>query len=145
VLYLSEDPEHAVAESLQHYRGQTIADAELHVGGFRLALGMVDPEAALANEIVDLCDPRVLDQLELGPDETASRDRRKTRHIAAMIHAAGRSGLRWWSALAGDWHTVVVFVDRAEGRLAFHEPEPLTLRHLVLRRAAHELGLRLSR
>ena len=42
----------------------------------------------------------------------AASDRRVTQGIAGRIHAAGHSGFRWWSALSGEWHTVVLFTDR---------------------------------
>lgn len=142
VLYVAETPAHAAAEMIQHYRGHRLEDSELRAGGYRLALARVTISASLGSRLVDLCDPAVLVALGLPPDETASANRRTTQAIAARIHAAGHAGLRWWSALTGDWHTVVLFRDRLEGGLAFETPEPLPLEHAALREAMRALGMK---
>ena len=145
VLYLAETPEHAVAEMIQHYRGQVLDEADLRIAGHPLALVALRPSMRIRKAVIDLCDPGVLARLGIRPDETASRDRRRTQGIAARIHAAGHAGLRWWSALSGDWHTVILFRNRL-GRFPAHgTPEPLTLEHAAVREAARALGVRLGR
>ncbi|HET7321302.1 MAG TPA: RES family NAD+ phosphorylase, partial [Longimicrobiaceae bacterium] len=144
VLYLAETPEHAVAEMVQHYRGQRLDDSDLRVAGHRLALVSVTLDAAVRDGVADLCDPAALLGLGVRPDETASRDRRVTQRIAASVHAAGHTGLRWWSALSGDWHTVVLFRDRLDPPPAYAPPEPLTLTTPALREAARSLGIALA-
>jgi hypothetical protein len=144
VLYLAESPEHAVAEMIQHYRGQVLDSADLRAGGHALALLGLRIAQPFRGDVVDLCDPRVLVRLGIRPDQTASRDRATTQRIAAMIHAAGHAGLRWWSALAGDWHTVVLFRDRLRTPLDADAPEPLTLEHPAVREAARALGIALE-
>ena len=140
VLYLAETPEHAVAEAIQHYRGQRLDAADIIVAGHSLALVAVTAPRATRKEVVDLCNPAVLMEHGIRPDQTASGDRRITQRIAASIHAGGHVGLRWWSALLGDWHTVVFFRDRA-GELAFGMPEPLSLQHGPVREAMRALGI----
>jgi hypothetical protein len=140
VLYLAETPAHAVAEALQHYRGQRLDDADLIVAGHPLALVAVTVPRQTLDGVVDMCDPAVLVQHGIKPDQTASGDRRVTQRIAATIHAVGEVGLRWWSALLGDWHTVVLFRDMV-GDLAFGAPEPLSLQHGAVREAMRALGI----
>lgn len=141
VLYLAETPEHAVAERIQHYRGQSLGKAELRVAGHELALVAVELPPQIRDSLADLCDPNTLIRHGIRPDETASRERRITQRIAAELHSAGHPGLRWWSALSGDWHTVVLFRDRIDPALKFGTPEPLTIEHSAVREAARVLGL----
>ncbi len=141
VLYLAETPEHAVAELVQQYRGQSLDDAELVAGGRRLALVAAALPDPLRGSVLDLCDAAELVRLGVRPDETASRDRGATQRIGAGVHAAGHAGLRWWSAFSGDWHTLLLFRDRMGEPLAFGTPEALTLDHPALREAARELGI----
>jgi hypothetical protein len=145
VLYLAETPEHAIAERIQSFRGQPLGEADLRVGGHDLALARVVLGETLLNRVADLCDPALLVQLALRPDRTASGDRSVTQAIAARIHTAGYSGLRWWSALLGDWHTLVLFRDRLGSALGFEPPEPLTLDHPSVREAMRALGIRAAR
>jgi hypothetical protein len=140
VIYLAETPEHAVAEMIQHYRGQTLDDADLHIASNPLALVSVEVDT-IVDDVVDLCDPAVLKRLAIRPDRTASSDRKSTQRIAAELHAAGYAGLRWWSALTGDWHTLVLFRDRTRDRLRFGEPEPLSLSHPAVIEATRALGI----
>lgn len=145
VLYLAETPEHAVAESIQHLRGQRLDDSDLLVQGRRLALVAGQVPGVLREAIADLCDPAVLLEMGVRPDETASRERRITQAIAAAVRAGGRPGLRWWSVFSGDWHTVVIFRGSAEDvgePVAYQQPEALSLEHGTVRDAARALGIR---
>lgn len=93
--------------------------------------------------MADLTRPAVLEQLALRPDVLASHDRRRTQAAARAVHAAGYAGLRWWSALTGEWHGLVLFLDRlAPAALRHGAPEPITPANLALCEAARLLGIR---
>ncbi len=136
VVYLAETAVHAVAEKLQRFRGQKINRKDLIESGRPLAL--VECQVGKIT-IADLCDPRVLVQHDIAPDVLASREVAKTQPVAAALSQAGFDGLRWWSALSGDWHTIVVF----QGDIAYGEPEPLTIGHKAVHEASVALGVRL--
>jgi RES domain-containing protein len=139
VLYLAETAVHAVAEKLQRFRGQRIDRHDLEESGWPLAL--VECRLPL-QKIADLCDPDVLAKHHIAPDVLASRDLGKTQGVARKLHTEGHGGLRWWSALSGDWHTIVLFVDRVSaGDLDYGKPELLTLSHPAVTEAATALGL----
>ncbi|HET9984975.1 MAG TPA: RES family NAD+ phosphorylase [Longimicrobiales bacterium] len=142
VLYLAETAEHAVAEMIQHYRGQLLEEPDLYQGGYALALVEVTIPEPVRQAVADLCDPAVLLRLGIRPDETASGDRRVTQRIAATVQGHGCSGLRWWSALSGDWHTIVLFLERLAPPLAYETPESLGLDHPAVAEAARVLGIR---
>jgi hypothetical protein len=61
----------------------------------------------------------------------------KTQRVAAALGDAGYHGLRWWSALSGDWHTIVVF----QGEIEYGKPEPLTIAHKAVLDASEALGI----
>ena len=93
--------------------------------------------------IADLCDPRALRSLGIAPDRVAARDREATQAIAAMVAETGASGLRWWSAFFGEWHTLALFVDRlASDALAFGKPRVIELGDSALTAALSALGMR---
>lgn len=138
VLYLAETPEHAIAEMIQHYRGHVLEPPDLIVAERPLALVSVLVKGA---RIADLCDPRELLRLDVRPDETASAERAVTQRIAGHIRATGFDGLRWWSALSGDWHSVVLFRDRIVAPLEFGSPLSLTLAEPVVLDAMRALGM----
>src|SRR2546425_1101629 len=137
VVYLAETAVHAVAEKLQRFRGQKIDRQDLIESGKTLAL----VEGQLRNiKLADLCDPHTLVKYDIRPDVLASRDIAKTHAVAAALHKEGFAGLRWWSALAGDWHTIVVF----EGAIEYGTPEPLTIAHPAVQDASVALGIQYS-
>lgn len=139
--YLAESPEHAIGEKLQHLRNRSLHDDFLFERGRRLAVCA----AELADDVVlaDLCDPGELARRALPPDRLAYRDRAVTQAIARDLHPdEALAGFRWWSALFGEWHTVVLFSDRmAEGALAFGEPGALELDSVAVVAAADALGI----
>ena len=137
VVYLAETAVHAVAEKLQRFRGQRIDRKDLIESGKPLAL--VECELGKI-KLADLCDPAVLVKHDIKPDVLASRQIAKTQGIAARLAKAGYAGLRWWSALSGDWHTIVVF----EGAIEYGKPEPLTIGHKVVVEASAALGIQRS-
>jgi hypothetical protein len=134
VVYLAESAVHAVAEKLQRFRGQKIDRKDLIESGKPLAL----VECRLGKlKLADLCDPAVLVKHDIKPDVLASRDFTKTQALAAGLYKEGFSGLRWWSALSGDWHTIVVF----QGEIDYGTPEPLTIGHKIIQEASVALGI----
>jgi len=137
VVYLAETAVHAVAEKLQRFRGQVIGRKDLLESGKTLAL--VECHIG-AIKLADLCDPKILVKHDLAPDILASREVRKTQRVAAALHKEGYDGLRWWSALSGDWHTIVVFA----GKIEYEEPEPLAITHQAVQDVSVALGIRLS-
>lgn len=142
---MAESPEHAVAEMIQHYRGQILDAADLCVAGRPLALARITIDDDVMAGVADLCDAAVLSRLGIQPDETASSNRRTTQRIAAQLYAGGHSGLRWWSALTGDRHMLVLFRDRTKTHLRFGAPEPLTLPHVAVIEATRALGIATAR
>ncbi|MET0396684.1 MAG: RES family NAD+ phosphorylase [Longimicrobiaceae bacterium] len=143
VLYLAESPEHAVAEKIQRFRAHELEPWDLTEFGRALALVPVELAPAPAARVADLCDPAVLLEHGVRPDQVAARSRDTTRAIAAGLHARGLAGLRWWSAMWGEWHAVTLFLDRlAEGDLRWGKPEPLSLDHPAVREAADALMIR---
>ncbi|MBA2246445.1 MAG: RES family NAD+ phosphorylase [Gemmatimonadetes bacterium] len=142
VLYLAETPEHAVAELLRPFTGQRITAAHLLGAGHPLPLVSVTLPPELAAGIADLTDPAVLLRYGISPDALASRDRVRTQAISRSLHTAELLGFRWWSALSGDWHAIVLFLDRVPmARLGHGEPEPLSLAHPAVLDAAHALNI----
>ncbi len=142
VLYLAESPVHAVAEKIQRYRGQTLESSDLREYGRPLALVEVTLAAAALSALADLSDPAQLLRLECRPDQLMSRDVTRTQAVSRRIHEQGLTGFRLWSALSGDWHTVVLFGDRAgESGLGFGEPVELTLSHPAVVEAARALAI----
>ena len=126
VLYLAETAVHAIAEKLQRFRGQRLDRYDLKESGHPLAL--VECQLTSMAKIADLCDPALLVKHALKPDVLASRDFAKTQPVARTLYDEGYKGLRWWSALSGDWHTIVLFMDRyGAGDIQYGKPEPLTL------------------
>jgi hypothetical protein len=140
VLYLAESPEHAVAELLRPFTGRRLADPQLIGAGHRLALVEVALDPAVSPRLGDLTDPAVLLRYGIRPDLLASRNRPATQSISRSLFDQGLSGFRWWSALHGDWHALLLFLARiAPGELAYGDPEPLTLAQPAVAAAAREL------
>lgn len=143
VLYLAEVPEHAVAEMIQPFRNQVLDEADLVVEGRTLARVSADLSAEVRDGVVDLCDPAELVRLRIHPDEIAARTRATTQRIASSLHAAGYTGLRWWPAFFGEWHTVILFRDRLPAPPVYGAPHPLHLGDSVLAGAARRLDIEL--
>lgn len=144
VLYVSESPVHAVAESLQSFRNRAFRPGMLRRHGHPLALlGFRLPAAVTPG--IDLCDPNTLHALRIAPDQTAHHDRRVTQRIARDLHtqAPGYPGLRWWSVFTGAWHTYVCFIDRTptERLEVTDPPRPLTATDPIVLEAREFLGM----
>jgi hypothetical protein len=145
VLYLGESAEHALGELLQGFRSRTIGAAHLKRRGRPLAVVAVRVPPAVADQVVDCTDPAALALHHLRPDQLASHDRSVTQAIARRLHESGVPGFRWWSALTGEWHGVVLFDDRVPAsKLDVGTPEEVTVAHPALARCAALLGIALG-
>jgi hypothetical protein len=151
VLYLAEAPEHALAELLHRFRGRPLRAAHLLRRDARdpdlfhpLALVEAFLPAELAQALPDLGDPQMLLELGIRPDHLASRERRTTQAISRALYERGLPGFQWWSALHGDWHVTLLYLDRiGVSRIAYRAPEALSLEHPVVRTVARQLEMRL--
>jgi len=142
-IYLAREPESAVAEAIQGFRGRTLTDADLErADGRRLALAALDDAAV--PPLVDLDDPAVLVARAWRPSQVATRHRQTTQAIARTLFDDGAAGCSWWSALEASWTNVTLFGMRA-GILGLAGPvEPLTVNHPSLVAAAERLGVMLA-
>jgi hypothetical protein len=142
-LYVSTSPESAVAERIQAFRGQQLAQRDLQrTDGARYALAYLD-DSGLGN-VIDLDEPEELSGRTLRPSEIATRSRATTQPIALGLFQEGLSGFGWWSTLEASWANMTLFVERVGRSLKLVEqPEPLELAHPVLRTAAEAMGVRL--
>jgi len=143
-LYASRSPESAVAERLQAFRGEIVADEDLGLpGGRRYALAALDDEGI--GPLIDLDDPAELVSRGLRPSTVATLRRAMTRRMALRIFEEGGSGFGWWSTLEASWPNVTLFAERAVSRLRLEEdPEPLSVHHPAVWVAADTLGIRLG-
>ncbi|MEJ7813247.1 MAG: RES family NAD+ phosphorylase [Gemmatimonadaceae bacterium] len=149
VRYLAESPEHAIGETLAPFRGTGFRPSYLRLRHHPLALVEVTLAPEVARRVADCTDPATLAALALRPDELAHHDRTVTQAIARRLHddpAPGGSryaGLRWWSAITGAWHTIVLFTDRAPAdSVRFGAPRPLTPADPAVRHVLAALGIR---
>ena len=142
--YLAETPVHAVSELLQPFRSRDFSDAMLRRFGHPLAIASIELPDDIAEGIVDFDDPAELSRFGVAPSVLASEDREKTQGVAARAYASGATGLRWWSALSGDWHGVVLFLDRSPvERMEIDAPEILTREHPAVVSACRFLAMKL--
>ena len=142
VWYLAESEEHAVAESLQAFRGRDFDERMLVRFGHPLALMNVTVPPPAADAIVNLDDGAELARLGIAPSTLASDDRRRTQAIARTVYDSGASGMRWWSKLSGDWHTTILFLGRVPVEtLALEPPVVLTRESAPVARACRHLGI----
>jgi len=142
-MYVSRDPEAAIAERIQGFRGQSLAVDDLRrQDGSRYALVALD-EGSLAM-LPDLDDAAELVRRSIRPSHVATRDRKVTRPMAMSIYREGVPGFLWWSTLEASWTNATLFAERAVAKLRIQDqPEPLTLEHASLRAAADLLGVHL--
>lgn len=146
VWYFAESAAHAVAETLQSLRGQTLDAADLLRAGRPLAHVEVTGAPAVAAAVVDLCDPGELAGRGIRPDRLASRTATTTQRIAERLAADGVPGFRWWSALDGNWHATVLFHrNLPPDALRFGTPEPLALDAPAVRAACRALAIARAR
>ena len=152
VLYLAQTPAHAVAEVLRGLKRHPadpadrhrIVEDDLRTPGHPRAVVSVRLPAQVADAVPDFARGEVLARYGVRADELCSRDRRVTQAAARSIHEHPDQvpGFFWWSALHGDWHVVLLYLDRVGiDALAFGEPEVLTMEHPAVAEAAEVLGL----
>jgi hypothetical protein len=142
VLYLAESAAHALGEVLQAFRGRTLRASHLLRNGMPLALVSVELPRAVIAAIADCTDAVTLQRLLIRPDELAHHDRAVTQAAGRRLYNAGVPGFRWWSALTGGWHSVVLFVDRCPPKqLTWGTPTRVTLTHQAVVAAAERLGI----
>jgi hypothetical protein len=143
-LYVSRSAESAVAERIQAFRGQTLADEDLaRRDGTRYALVALN-DSGLSG-VVDLDDPSELVRRALRPSGVATRRREITRRMALSVYDEGVPGFAWWSTLEAAWANVTLFAQRAVAALATAgEAEPLSVDHPAVRTAADLIGVRLG-
>jgi hypothetical protein len=143
-LYLSRNPESAIAERIQAFRGQKLTTDDFRrQDGSRYAVVALD-EARLEN-LVDLDDPAELHRRRIRPSLVATRNRTVTQPLALELYREGISGFLWWSTLEASWSNATLFVERAAPRLKIVEtPEPLSIELPALRTAADLLGVHLA-
>jgi hypothetical protein len=145
VLNLAQSPAHAVAEKIQAYHGRPMSHSHLAEDGRSLAL--VEVKVRLRNgSLADLCDPEELARYGVRPNDLMSRHVGCPQSISRRLHDADLHGFRVWSALSGDWHCTVLFMDRVgrNGTLTFGSPVRLHIRHQAVREAAEVLDIHLS-
>jgi hypothetical protein len=144
ILYLAESAAHALGEVLQAFRGRTLRASHLFRNGKPLAVVRVELPPAVVDVIADCTDAATLQRLHIRPDELAHHDRVVTQAVGRRIYNAGVPGFRWWSALTGGWHSVVLFVDRCPPkRWSWGTPERVTPTHPAVVAAAERLGITL--
>ncbi len=149
VLYLAESPEHAVAEILRRFAGKPLRRSHLRrrdrtqpATSYPLALVAAEIPTSVAERLADLTDPVTLTDLGIRPDRLASEDRRVTQAISRAIYERGYPGFRWWSALKGDWHATILYLDRIDsGAMRYGNPDPLHPQHAVVARVCDELRM----
>jgi hypothetical protein len=145
VLYLAESPEHAVAELLRPFTGRPLAEHQMIGAGHPLALVEAWLDPAVLARMADLTDPSELMEYGIRPDALASRSRAATQSISRLLFERGLPGFRWWSALHGDWHALLLFMERIRpAELAYEPPEMLTTSHPAVLVAASELRMDLA-
>ena len=151
VLYLAQTPAHALAEVLrglkrnpadpQRYR---LSREDLVAAGNPRALVSARLPAELADRVPDFGRGDVLERFGVRADELCSRERKVTQAAARRIyqHPDEVPGFFWWSAFHGDWHVLLLFLDRVPlKRLEFNEPRIVTVDDPAVREAAEVLGL----
>jgi hypothetical protein len=155
VLYLAQDATHALTELLHGFRGTPLLREHLlrpdpTVPGTYHPLSLVEAQLPRGMEarLPDLADPAVLVDLDIRPDQLASHDRTVTQAISRRVHAsrAGYPGFRWWSALTGEWHVTVLFMDRVDPRsIEYTSPDPLEIVSPAVQAAARFLRMPIPR
>ena len=151
VLYLAQTPAHAVAEVLRGLKHDPadplrhqLTDADLTGAGHPRALVSARLPGDLADRVPDFACGETLEHFGVRADELSSRDRRVTQAASRRIHQHRDAvpGFCWWSAFHGDWHVLLLYLDRvALDKLAWGAPEVLTVAHPAVREAAEALGL----
>ncbi|HXG88725.1 MAG TPA: RES family NAD+ phosphorylase [Vicinamibacterales bacterium] len=135
----------AIAERIQHLRGQALTNADCRRMG-RVSLAIVGLRLDTSLAVVDLDHPRQLIKRHLRPSRVATRRRRETQAIARRIFDEGAAGMSWWSTLDADWTNVTLFYERVVKHVAISTPpRKLTIEMPEVAEAADHLGVQISR
>jgi hypothetical protein len=135
----------AIAERIQPFRGQTLADEDFQRLG-QLTLALVTMELDASVSLVDLDNPAELVKRQWRPSQVATRRRSITQHMARDLYREGADGLSWWSTLAAEWTNVTLFYERAVRHVrVLGRPRPLTVAMAEVQQAAEELGVRIGK
>jgi hypothetical protein len=139
-LYLCERAVSAVVEQFARFRGQRLTDGMLVRRRLPLALATIElPES---ERLIDLDEPRVLEENALRPSLVATRRRELTQQQALGLFERNprAAGLRWWSTFESLWANATLF-DRAAGALRLVDVRRLALGDAALVEAAEALGI----
>jgi hypothetical protein len=143
ILNLAESPAHAIAEQIQERHGRNLRARDLTESGQPLAIVRVTIGKNW-RAIPDLSLPSALHQFGCRPDQLMSRDPWCSQRLSRRLHQRGVPGFHVWSALSGDWHCTVLFMDRtANLSLTFGRPRRLTFRSRAVAEAARVLDITL--
>jgi len=143
ILNLADSPAHAIAEQIQERHGRSLRAGDLTESGRPLAIVRVSIEKGW-KAIPDLSLPRALNRFSCRPDQLMSHDSKCSQRLSRRLHRRGVPGFRVWSALSGDWHCTVLFMDRADKlSLTFGRPRRLTFRSRGVAQAARVLDIAL--
>jgi len=142
VLYCSEQPEAAVAESLGPYPAfvwspEVLKGHPALTGSMR---AMATYELPSLATVCDLDDPRQLIAQRLRPSLVITRDHETTQTWALRIFRDARvprwSGARWWSFYEARWSSIGLW--RLQGlrlldvtALSLHGPAVITAAHII--------------
>jgi hypothetical protein len=144
VVYLAESEDYAVAEMIQGFGNspEPVTDDDLTTWGHTLALVSVELDEELWPGIADLCLPATLESIGITADVPAMRERVRTQDVAFELYSRGHTGLRWWSAFWGEWHTVVLFREKlTDGTLRYGTPVALEVTSPPVVKAARRLDI----
>lgn len=65
-----------------------------------------------------------------------------TQAISRALYERDYPGFRWWSALKGDWHATILYLDRIDSEaIRCGDPDPLHAAHPVVVRVCDELRM----
>lgn len=143
VLNLAESPAHAIGEHIQSGRARQLGPDDLMENGRPLAMVEVTICPPASGIVADLCKPRELSRFGCRPDQLMSRKLLWTQSLSQRLHRAGLFGFRVWSALTGDWHSTILFMDRVstDATVNYGSPMWATLDHPAVRYAAWLLDI----
>ena len=154
VLYLADSPAHATTEILRRRLRSAagadrhrITDADLVESGHRRALVSVRIRPFVADRLPDTSEGRVLDRPGIRADQLSLNSYRTSQAAARQIyeHSDEVPGFVWSSRFGGDWHVVLLFLDRAPlADLENGSPERLHLAHPAVIEAAEVLNVEIA-
>ncbi len=142
--YCSLEPASCIAEALQPFRNQSVAQSDLsRSDGLCLALARYD--LGVDADLADLDDPLALHCRGLRPSQVATLERQLTQRTAARIYEEGAAGLLWWSVLESLWINATLFLERVRENLATADrPVVLSVDDPRVVAVAGKLGIRLG-